>query len=62
MLRDILEANVGHLTDSEFHQVLDLVTTDIKINRVNFGKRTSLGNAVEIARISFKALSRGKVA
>ena len=62
MLRKILESDLGPMTDSEFCQVLDLATTDIKTNRVDFGKRTSLHDAVEIAGSCFKLLQRGKVA
>ncbi len=62
MLRTILESNLGPLTNSEFAELMDLITTDIKTNRVDFGKRTSLRDAVQIAEISFKVLRRGKVA
>lgn len=62
MLRKILESNLGPMTNSEFKEVLDLATTDIKTNRVSFGKRTSLHDAAEIAKNCFVALSRGKVA
>lgn len=62
MLRKILESNLGPMTNTEFEEVLDLVTVDIKINRVNFGKRTSLSYAVEIARSCFIVLSREEVA
>ncbi len=62
MLREILEATLGPMTDSQFAEVLDLATTDIKINRVAFGKRTILNEAVEIAESCFIALGRGKVA
>lgn len=62
MLRKILEANLGPMTKIELAEALDLATTDIKINRVNFGKRTSLSQVVEIARSCFIVLSRGEVA
>ncbi|TGE36855.1 hypothetical protein E4K67_17295 [Desulfosporosinus fructosivorans] len=62
MLRKLLESFTCPMTNSEFEQVLDLATTDIKTNRVDFGKRTSLSDAVEIAASCFIALSRGKVA
>ena len=60
MLRKILELDLDSMTDSEFREILDLVTSDIKTNRVNFGKRTSLSDVVEIAEICFGALQRGK--
>lgn len=62
MLRKILESALGPLTNSQFSEALDLATTDIKVNRVAFGKRTSLHDAVEIAGSCFVALNRGKVA
>ena len=62
MLSKILELDLGPMTDSEFREVLDLATTDIKTNRVDFGKRTSLPEVVEIAGICFRAHQRGKAA
>lgn len=62
MLRKILESDLGPMTNSEFKEVLDLTTTDIKTNRVDFDKRTSLADVVEIAGSCFKLLRRGKVA
>lgn len=62
MLKLILESILGPLTNSQFVEVMDLATTDIKINRVEFGKRTSLHDAVEIAGSCFIALGRGKTA
>jgi hypothetical protein len=50
------------MTDTEFGQILDLATADILINRVGFGKRTSLADIAEIAKSCFIALGRGKVA
>jgi len=60
MLRKILELDLDPMTDFEFCEVLDLATSDIKTNRVGFGKRTSLPEVVEIAEICFRALQRGK--
>lgn len=62
MLRKILESKLGPLTTAQFKEVMDLATTDIQINRLSFGKRTSLSEAVEIAAGCFVALGRGKVA
>lgn len=62
MLRTILESTLGPLTNSQFAEALDLATTDIKVNRVDFGKRTSLHDAVGIAKISLMVLRRGQVA
>ena len=60
MLRKILEFDLNPMTDFEFCEVLSLATSDIKTNRVGFGKRTSLPEVVEIAEICFRALQRGK--
>jgi|GEM_PF-3329916 len=57
-----LESIVGPVTNEEFAQILDLATADILINRVGFGKRTSLADIAEIAKSCFIALGRGKVA
>lgn len=62
MLRKILESTYGPISDSQFAEVMDLATTDIKTNRVDFGKRTSLSDAVEIAGSCLIAMNRGAVA
>ncbi|KUO75555.1 MAG: hypothetical protein APF81_27445 [Desulfosporosinus sp. BRH_c37] len=62
MLRKILEQTIGPMTNAEFEEVMDLVTTDIKTNHVSFGKWTSLSDVVQIAGSCFIALNRCKVA
>ena len=62
MPRKILEATHGPMTDSEFAEVMDLIRTDVKINRVAFNRRTSTKEAVDIALGCFMALRRGQVA
>jgi len=62
MLRTILEASTGPMTDSEFEEILDLTTRDILINRVGFGRLTNLAGVVQVAEISFIVLRRGQVA
>lgn len=62
MLRKIIESKLGPMTNAQFAQVMDLATTDIKINRIDFGRKTGLLDAVEIADRCFVALGRGKVA
>jgi len=62
MLRKILEFDLDLMTDSEFREVLALATSDIKTNRVDFGKRTRLSEVVEIAESYIKALQRGRLA
>ncbi len=59
MLRKILELDLGPMTDSELREVLDLATSDIKTNRVDFAKRTSLPKVLEIAELCFRAHQRG---
>lgn len=51
MLRNILESLIGPMSDSDFAEVLDLATTDIKTNRVGFGKRTSIKDLVELPEV-----------
>ena len=58
MLRQILERTTGPLTNSQFAEVMDLTTLDIKVNRVGFNERTSIGYVVQVAEISFRVLSR----
>lgn len=62
MLRIILEAKHGTMTDAEFSELKDLVDTDIRVNRTNFGKRTSFAEKVKIAERCIIALGRGMVA
>ena len=62
MLRKTLEQFTGPLSDSEFAEIMDLVTADIKVNRVAFKRRTTAKDAVDIALGCFMALHRGCVA
>ncbi len=61
MLRKILESDLDTMTDFQFREVLDLATSDIKTNRVGFGKRTCLPEVVEIAEVCYRALQRGRM-
>lgn len=58
MLRQILERTTGPLTNSQFAEVMDLTTLDIKVNRIGYNVRTSLNYAVQVAEIIFRLLSR----
>ncbi|WP_173361716.1 hypothetical protein [Desulfitobacterium hafniense] len=58
MLKRLIEAQAGRLTSMELRAVLDLATTDIRVNRVSFGRRTSLADAVGIAEICCTVLRR----
>jgi len=60
MLRKILELDLGTMTDSQFREVIELATSDIKANRVDFGKNTNLSEVVEIAKLCFRAHQRVK--
>lgn len=61
MFRKILKLDLDPITDYEFREVLDLVTSDIKTNRIDFGKRTSLPEVVEIAESCIRAIQRGRL-
>lgn len=58
MLKRLIERASGQLSDAELKQVLDLATTDIMVNRIGFGKRTSLTEALEIAGMCKTVLGR----
>lgn len=58
MLKRLIEAQSGRLTLAELREVLDLATTDIKVTRISFGKRTSLEDALGIAGICCTILRR----
>jgi len=58
MLRQILEHTTGPLTNAQFAELMDLTTTDIRVNGIGFGRLTSLGNVLQVAEISFRVLSR----
>ena len=61
-LRKILESELGPLTDAEFEELTDLVTTDIKVNNFALKKRTSLGYVIQVAEITLNLLRRTQVA
>lgn len=50
MLKKLLEGRVGHLSNSEFSIICEIVTDDIKFNRISFKKRTSLDHVLDIAK------------
>ncbi|AJA42501.1 hypothetical protein phiCT453A_11 (endogenous virus) [Clostridium phage phiCT453A] len=58
MIKQMLERRVGHLSNDEFKEVMDIVTDDIKFNRINFSKRTNKIELIEIAERSLQALRR----
>jgi len=62
MIKQILERTTGPLTTSQFHELMDLTTTDILVNGIGFGRLTSLGNVLQVAEISFRILERCRAA
>ena len=55
MFREDLEKRLGFkISDSLFKKVLEAATSDIKFNRIGFGKKTSYGQAIDIAVICAK--------
>ena len=49
MLRKALESRIGHLSNSKFAIVCGITEDDLKANRVNFRKCTSLNYVLDIA-------------
>ncbi|MGH4125141.1 MAG: hypothetical protein ACREV6_19670 [Clostridium sp.] len=49
MLRKALESRTGHLSNSEFAIVCGITEDDLKANRVNFKRCTSLKYVLDIA-------------
>ncbi|MBN3403560.1 hypothetical protein EXN54_19495 [Clostridium botulinum] len=49
MLRKLLKERGINLTKAEFGIVMEIVTDDIKFNRINFKKCTSLDCVLDIA-------------
>lgn len=42
MLREMVEAALGPLSEEEFKEVLSMATQDIKFNKIRFGKLNKL--------------------
>ena len=54
MIRDMLP----DMTDTEFREVMEITTDDIRENRTKFGKETDLEEMLAIAKRSLRALRR----
>jgi hypothetical protein len=54
VIKTILEGRVGHLSNAEWEIIAKIVTDDLKFNRVNFKKCTSLEYVLGIAVSSAK--------
>ena len=50
-MRKLLESKIGKVTDSEFKLIMSATTSDVLFNRVNFLKKTSKDEAMEIAKV-----------
>lgn len=58
MIKKLLQDNGIVTNDLEFEEVMDIVTDDIKFNRINFNKRTNKIELIEIAERSLHTLRR----
>jgi len=58
MIKKLLQDNGIITNDLEFKEVMDIVTDDIKFNRISFGKKTNKIELIEIARRSLNTLRR----
>lgn len=58
MLRDLLEKRVGQLSNAEFRAIMQITEDDIKFNRINFKKLTSLDYLLDIAERSTSVFKR----
>ncbi|WMJ79568.1 hypothetical protein RBU49_11775 [Clostridium sp. MB40-C1] len=58
MIKQMLERQTGHLSNVEFAKIAEMVTDDIKFNRIKFGKCTSLEYVSTIAERSAIVLKR----
>ena len=53
MLRKLVEVQTGPMPDSDFRATLDMATTDIKVNHVDFGVKTPFRDVVQIAVLCY---------
>jgi hypothetical protein len=49
MIRKLLESKIGHVSNAEFEIICEIVTDDLKFNRLGFGKYTNLNYVIDIA-------------
>ena len=47
MLKKLIESASGPISQAELYAILDLATTDIRVNRIGWGRRTSLADVAE---------------
>lgn len=59
MFKKTLEKYIGKaLTEEQFNLIAAITATDIKFNRIKFGKRTSLQETIKIAAACAGTLAR----
>jgi len=61
MLKSILEQTTGPLTTTQFAHLMDLTTTDIRVNNIGFKRKTSLSDVIRVAEISHRILTRWEI-
>jgi hypothetical protein len=57
-LQQIIKSTAGPMTDAELRMVCDMVTSDIKANRLRFGLKTTLRHVAESAAICLQIVRR----
>ena len=58
MLKKLIESASGPISQAELYAILDLATTDIRVNRIGYNERTSLADAVGIVGICLGIVRR----
>lgn len=58
MLQKLLEQARANMTGKQFTELMKLVTTDIRINRIAWGKRTGMDYAVMVLEQTYRMLKR----
>jgi len=56
MIKQLFQNAGVKVTDTEFREIMQITTDDIRENRVKFGKKTSLQQMFTIAKRSLKVL------
>jgi hypothetical protein len=58
VLKKLLEETLGQIPKSTLKEILELATTDIKVNHIGFNKRTRLKYAVGVAEQCYSIIQR----
>ncbi|APM40509.1 hypothetical protein [Clostridium kluyveri] len=56
MIKQLFQNAGVKVTDTEFREIMQITTDDIRENRMKFGKKTSLQQMFTIAKRSLKVL------